>query len=96
MYHPSMVPPGMPGPMASMAPSTPMHPLSAHGSMAGTPMEIMQSDQMHTGPEDITISQSVVESIEELRIKYKQELIRLEVMYCYIIGFINNYLFVLF
>ena len=90
MYHPSMVSSGMPGPMASMTPGTPMHPMSSLGSM-GTPMEGMQTDPMQTGPEDIAMSQPIVESIEELRIKYKQELIRLEVMYCYIIGSIIIY-----
>lgn len=87
MYHPSM----MPGHMAPMTSGTPMHPMSALGSMAGTPMEVMQSDPMQPGPEDIAMSQPVVESTEELRIKYKQELIRLEVIYLCIIGFIINY-----
>ena len=92
MYHPSMVQTGMPGPMASMTPGTPMHTMSTLSSIPGTPMEVMQSDPMQTGPEDIAMSQPVVESIEELRIKYKQELIRLEVlMYYYIIGFIIYY-----
>ncbi|KAI6655041.1 Mediator of RNA polymerase II transcription subunit 23-like [Oopsacas minuta] len=85
MYHPNIIPSGIPGPMGQMPSSTPMHPISAlHtpvgtiGSMSSTPMEVVPADSMQQISEDIAMSQPVVESMEELRVKYKQELIRLE------------------
>ena len=88
MYHQSLVPPGIPGPgpMGHMAPGNPGHPMSTlHtpvgtiSSLSGTPMEVIPSDSMHQMPEDMAMPVPVAESIEELRVKYKQEIQRLEV-----------------
>ena len=88
LYHHNIVPPGIPGPgpMGHMTPGTYVHPINTlhtpvapTTTLSGTPMEVMPSDTMHQMSEDIAMPPPIAESIEELRAKYKQEILRLEV-----------------
>ena len=88
MYHHNVVPQGIPGPgpMMHMASGNPGHPMNTlhtpvgTTSLSGTPMEVAPSDSMHQISEDIAMP-APVETMEELRAKYKQEIMRLEVSY---------------